>query len=51
MIWLLLAILAALCVLAFIRFVDRSAEAADLRELDTEQERDDDRDIANHWNI
>jgi hypothetical protein len=51
MIWLLLAILAALCVLAFIRFVDRSAEAADLRELDTEQERDDDGDVTNNLDI
>lgn len=51
MIWLLLAILAALCVRAFIRFIDSAAAAADRRELDTEQERDDDRDIANHWNI
>lgn len=51
MIWLLLAILAALCILAFVRLIDRAAAGADLRDLDTEQERDDDRDIANHWNI
>lgn len=53
MIWLLLAILAVLCVRAFTRFIDRAAAAADLSDLETEQagERDDDRDIANNLDI
>lgn len=53
MIWMLLAILAALCVLAFIRFIDRAAAASDRRDLETEQagERDDEKDISSNLDI